>query len=768
MSGTIDGPMKPNSERKHAQIIDYAIIWITLATLFIIPVIFNYFHIVSVFTELKLVTLHLGAGLIAILWLWELARKDQFSINITREKTGWDSLRKVSKHPTQWALIGAGIWFFALTISTLLSPLSGISFLGAEDNRSGYNLYDYISLFIICLSVALRFRSVATLKLLTYTLVTSGTIVATYGIGQHFDWDPIAGNVGNNRVQSSFGNPLDFGAYMVMAIPTTLSLSYFATKQKNLWLSLTIVPLGLQLAGLWFSGARGPYIATLAGLITFFLIAAAIGHIKTIVRPALVLILGGLLATALVTLPSSQNDIGIQRILSIESQITGAGKNTNEVTGGLDGRLNIWDSTLELAMQWNVPAAESPVTTFLRPVFGLGPDMFVYSFPIVEKPRAGLQIVDHTHNYVLQILMEQGFLGLIGFLIFVTSLAVTAFVIVKRLRSSDYYLSIPKILVLSLLPALVGKMIEIQTGVARVSDLTSMFALFGATIALYGVINRQQFANNKQITVERRSSRGTFSVSGILVLVVASITIFSIFIGWDIRRLSASRINAIGFSATSPVTQIQALADAQSLAPERPSFTNKLFTEYFHTALYHRDHGDETEATTLMLTARELLLQSEEFDPFKRDTQINLFQTDVALAQWGHIEYTQQAVARAEKIIERYPSYPYFVSIIATNMTLIGMHELAIRYAEDAISVEGITKPWPKAWYAKGRALYELGRLDESISVLNTAVKKQPGSEGAIYAHKILAHIYLTRGEPGDEERSRFHTQKGDEPITQE
>jgi len=240
----------------------------------------------------------------------------------------------------------------------------------------------------------------------------------------------------------------------------------------------------------------------------------------------------------------------------------------------------------------------------------------------------------------------------------------------------------------------------------------------------------------------------------------------TIFIGWDIRRLSASRTHAVGSSTTSSATQVQAWADAQSRAPERPSFTNKLFTEYFHAAIYHRDRGDETEAAQLMLAARELLLEFEKYDPFKRDTQINLFQTEVALTQWGYLEYAEQAIDRSKKIIERYPSYPSFISIIATNMTLIGMHDLAIEYAEYAINVEKVTKPWPKAWYAKGRALYELGHLDESILVLNTAVEKQPGSEGAIYAHKILAHIYLKRGDPGDNELSIFHKRKGGEPIT--
>ena len=161
---------------------------------------------------------------------------------------------------------------------------------------------------MIFLSVAFRFRSIATLKLFTYTLVGSGTIAAAYGIGQHFSWDPIGSISQINRVQSSFGNPLDFGAYMVMTIPTTLALAYFSTTQKYVWTNLTILAIGLQLAGLWFSGGRGPYIATLMGLITLFLIAAMIGHIKSIVRPTLVLILGGLVAICLLYTSPSPRD----------------------------------------------------------------------------------------------------------------------------------------------------------------------------------------------------------------------------------------------------------------------------------------------------------------------------------------------------------------------------------------------------------------------------------------------------------------------------
>ena len=90
-------------------------------------------------------------------------------------------------------------------------------------------------------------------------------------------------------------------------------------------------------------------------------------------------------------------------------------------------------------------------------------------------------------------------------------------------------------------------------------------------------------------------------------------------------------------------------------------------------------------------------------------------------------------------------------------MTSIEEHELAIEYADLAIATEDSTQPWSKAWYAKGRALFELGREDEAIAVLITATEKQPGAEGALLAHQVLAQIYRIRGK---DDLSEIHKEK--------
>jgi len=80
-------------------------------------------------------------------------------------------------------------------------------------------------------------------------------------------------------------------------------------------------------------------------------------------------------------------------------------------------------------------------------------------------------------------------------------------------------------------------------------------------------------------------------------------------------------------------------------------------------------------------------------------------------------------------------------------MPTLGEYELAIEYADQAIATESETKPWPLAWYAKGRGLLGLGNEDEAMAALRTGTEKEPGSEEAKLSHRLLAQIYSDRGE---------------------
>jgi tetratricopeptide (TPR) repeat protein len=567
---------------------------------------------------------------------------------------------------------------------------------------------------------------------------------------------------------------------MVMSIPATLALAHkrFRLRNRNnqniLWLAAIVVALGLQIGGIWFSGGRGPFVALAASVITYFAVIAAIGSSKETLKSAAIFAGAGIIAAIIIVLPSPQGDIGLDRALSIGTQFrTGEGTTSStDITGGLSGRFAIWQASLELATSWNTPVKEPTPNKLLRPLFGLGPDMYVYSYPSVGPPQSTLSIVDHAHNYEIQILMEQGFVGLIGFVSLGGLLAFATIAIVRRYRASARGLDMMGFVMIMLLPANIGKLVELQTGVARASDLAMTLALFGATIAIYEIANRElnEVGSEAESSPTPRRSSGGISASNQTILgaslvaaVAVTAIVFTLFLSWDIRRLSASRALAVGHDDPNLNTRAQVWADAQAAAPERESFTFNLFEQYLSVARQQHDLGNEAEAIRLLNVGRDMLLEYEKRDPFELDTQIGLSKAASAFAEWGYLEYLQELVDRSIKLADNHPGYPTLVGTSATAMTSAGFHEKAIEYADQAIATEETTRPWAKAWYAKGRALYELGREEEAIEALITSTEKEPGAEGALLAHQVLAQIYKANG---DMDLYELHTELGKGDIT--
>ena len=751
--------------------IDNTIVWITIGALFSIPLLFSYFDITAVFNELKLIALHLTAVLIAILWFCQILLRQISPMTNSNNGLNGDLKTWLGRNPARWALAGASVWVFAQLASTLLSPLPVISFFGGDESRSGYNLYDSLSLTVIFLSIAFRFRTIYTLKLLVYTLVITGTIAATYGVAQHFGWDPIGGNLAL-RVQASFGNTLNFGGYMVMSIPATLALVHI--KRNSMWgpsfLIISVV-LGMQLAGIWFSGGRGPLVAGAISIITLFIFTVLIGSSREALRALTLLMLSSIISTFIIALPSPKGDLGLERITGIANQFNKPITNSTNIEGGLEGRFNIWSSSLKLASEWDVPIEEPTVSSMLRPLFGLGPDMYVYSYPLVGQPSSWLRLVDHTHNYELQILMEQGYVGLLGFTTLTIFLTISVFGITKRYRYQKKDFDTTGILILALLPAMIGKIFELQTGVARVSDLAMTLALFGAVIAIYEFLNQHngedesKWINEGSVNPQNTrpiSKRITLTTSALAIASIIALITF-VFINWDVRRLSASLILSRGHDNSNLTVRAKAWDDAQATAPERSSITFKLFEAYLKTAKEQHNFGNTTEAMRLLMIGRDMLLEYEKRDPLELDVQIGLSKTTSTLAEWGHNEYLQELTYRTQKLASIAPAYPTLLGTSATAMSSVGLHKLAIEYADTAIATEEKTKPWSKAWFAKGRSLYELGQEKEAIIALKTATEKEPGTEGSILAHKILGEIYRSHG---NIELSEFHTELGNADIT--
>jgi len=400
-----------------------------------------------------------------------------------------------------------------------------------------------------------------------------------------------------------------------------------------------------------------------------------------------------------------------------------------------------------------VPQDEPVIKTTLRPIFGLGPDMFVHSYPLVAAPRDRLEIQVNAHNLILHFWVTSGVLGLASLLVVLWGLAITNWNLIRKLREKASDHTTELLLACAFCVAIVGKAIEMQAGVPRISDLTPTFVILGALVAGYRVAVRGSVRESGTAFKEQTNVATVFPF-GFLAMASLSVTLFAmlslLFIGWDIRRVSASAIIA----GAQNDDFFEKLTLAQQRAPDRSSLTFRLSEELFIASNVAHSDGLIQDGNRLALQARELLLESEKRNPYSVNTQLALATIATTMVKRGNSDFAAELLERHIRNAKYYPMFPSLVGTAATAAASAGEFELAIELADQAISTESETKNWSKAWYAKGASLVLLGQVEQGIAALLIATEKQPGSQGAFLAHQVLAKVYQQQG---DHSRAEFH-----------
>jgi tetratricopeptide (TPR) repeat protein len=105
-------------------------------------------------------------------------------------------------------------------------------------------------------------------------------------------------------------------------------------------------------------------------------------------------------------------------------------------------------------------------------------------------------------------------------------------------------------------------------------------------------------------------------------------------------------------------------------------------------------------------------------------------------------------VARYIRIADLMEPYPEIQALAAEVITIAGESELGIAMAERTISLEPNVGPLAQAWWARGQALYQLGRSEEARLSFETAINRDPTA--GLYAgrsHRGLAYLFTEEGE---------------------
>ena len=282
-------------------------------------------------------------------------------------------------------------------VAAMLSAAGGIN-PGGSTGRIVFLL----SVAAIYFSVLTICRTPRQLVLVAMGALGGLFLAAVHGLAQSFlglasSFTFVSGGDVVERVQGSFGHPNEYGGFLAVLIPLALGIAAsrsFSARAR----SFAGTALLLAVPALFYSYARGPVLALTAGLMIWV----------AVLRPKLALPVAAVIAVgAILVAPPALKE------------------RFSESTGGdVTLRSDIWRGALTIYSD--------------HPVLGVGPNNFAeaYSALPTELPGAAQRRLLHTsqilvppyaENLYLNILAEQGIVGLTALLVFLVGALLTVY-----------------------------------------------------------------------------------------------------------------------------------------------------------------------------------------------------------------------------------------------------------------------------------------------------------------------------------------------------
>ena len=98
--------------------------------------------------------------------------------------------------------------------------------MGPVPGEDGYGLYNTASYFGLFSVIATHLRSTRQLWRLLGAISAAGLTAASIGVLEYYGFGPLGFADGRQgRTESTFGNPIFFGSFLVMTIPVSLAVA---------------------------------------------------------------------------------------------------------------------------------------------------------------------------------------------------------------------------------------------------------------------------------------------------------------------------------------------------------------------------------------------------------------------------------------------------------------------------------------------------------------------------------------------------------------
>lgn len=786
-----------------------------LSAIVLVPLLFGFNATTLAFEEPKRYALHFFALILLGMLTWTGVVRATAMLQRSGDRNSADIWPWIKKDPANALLAVTGLFMFAYILSTLLSPVPVFSFLGVDPKSTGYNLYTFLSFMIIMTAIVIYVTEIEQVWRIIYAIAFTGTLSGIYGVLQSNNWDMIGVVDHQIRVLSSFGNPIYFGAYLVITIPITASLIGHSWI-KNIWLRSMLIStaLSVQVLSLWLTGSRGPLTGFGAALLVAGLTmtvlwswrqfdkeligAIAIMALGPIITMAVVAPTGGVysrsiefsgeLNAAVSQLDESPSAVSTVDEIPDEPVPAGSESESHQLTGisavpldnwfggsidaGLGGRADIWTDVVELSTSWERLQPDTGVSKLLRPLFGYGPDMLRYSTPLASDPRASMQVVDHAHNRYLQFLGELGWVGLTLFIAVMATVTWMLVVLLYRIRSGRItkHLAVAALAV-GLVAAIAGNSFEQLTGIGRISDLLAFWVLIAVAISFFKITTEKHLenttnANEKSTNKNKRNARQSRTTAvdtrapAVIATAIVALLAIVLFYSIDIANLRASMLGVKGISDPRASAGFITLREARNLAPNYEDLVVASASRLVEESRLHMDAGDRDSAIVVIEEARRELLDFHERNPLALPTRVMLANVAARRVELGIEDSPGEMVAAFEDLAKQFPNEGGLLGSVAAVYLLVGRNDEALELANRSIAIEQTTRAISQGWWVRGNVLFQRGELREAGIAYLTAIFRNPISRTAVDSHTKLAEAYES---VGDLEAAESHRQQAAE-----
>ena len=449
----------------------------------------------------------------------------------------------------------------------------------------------------------------------------------------------------------------------------------------------------------------------------------------------------------------------VGRIKSIQTDVLG---------GFVGGRGTHWKVSWTLIKDRPWFEFDDLSLSWLRPVIGYGPDLFRYTYLLESPPDArGFTPLepDHAHNFFIHQTVEQGYFGgLASLALFATVFGIAGHHILRRRATGD---PVYRLLMFGLVAVFIGRFLEMMVGVARISDLTVLWVVFGLLAASASFDNQSQDAaaldsNGPARNPSRRSRRraarasaaSSFSTGLIFRLAVVAWLAGGLgVVTWqksiNYVRASVAEGRALAhFREGDLESSIVDLDKAIRLAPGVPSYYNNRAQVFLNYQLRPEDFREpvcsgQSEVPYLVclgLQSLESNLESVNQQPFNYRARI------AAANSAFNLNLHESAIESYAKASSMVPSAWSIRNDLAESRINAGLYEDALAALNASLGITGDSDQSTLALFFKGRALQELGRPDEAIIAFKRGLSLKDTSGTAPASLSLIREINAAEG----------------------